>query len=381
MSVNGQFSGLAMPVFTAFGWAGEENAIKFALAELELFINTVYQDLSQEARGEFAHFGINPEANTAYLAGKRETEKGVYVAFNARPLTFEMRFSVRDKAVLNRGLRAGEKNPILWHRLISELGEGWSLHIQQYLIDEEGGEASFYQDIFKDDVVRLTPEVAETITSRAAFLNSEVKWVTPFHISYRIPSDQVAGMKEEIISFICEKIDQLLPILQNFTKNGASKKPKTRKTTKRATKAKVASPKAAKSKTAAGPSRNGFTYEADLKPLHIRKGFINLTTDHWPFFATSARSELREITVYFDGKFDKDCAVWRLQPNDLARIVLSDDAHRWLENEFSSETKIKVQATRLPSEEIQINLSPIVDAAETEVAEPEADVSEAEAAE
>ena len=35
MSATNQFNGLTMPVFTAFGWAGEETAIQFALSQLD----------------------------------------------------------------------------------------------------------------------------------------------------------------------------------------------------------------------------------------------------------------------------------------------------------------------------------------------------------
>jgi hypothetical protein len=353
MSANGKFAGLTMPVFTAFGWAGEENAIKFALSELELFIQSLFQNLSEEARSEFPHYGINREGSTAYLASKREIAEGLYIAFNARPNTFEMRFSVTDKAVLNRGLRAGEKSPVVWHRLISELGENWSLHIQQHHIDEDSGESAFYQDIFKNDVTALFPEECETITNRAAFLNSEVKWLTPFHISFRITSEIAAGMKSEIILFLRKEIDRVMPIIHYFTRSGT----KTKAKSKKATKTKTSTKKAAKRTPAKQSQADSFSYAANLKPLHIRKGFVNLTPEHWPFFSTSARSELREITVYFDGKFDKECAIWRMQPNDMARLVLSNPVHRWLEKTFDPESEINIQATKLPNNEIQVNLS------------------------
>ena len=32
-----QFAGLTMPVFSAFGWSGEETAINFALDQLQMF--------------------------------------------------------------------------------------------------------------------------------------------------------------------------------------------------------------------------------------------------------------------------------------------------------------------------------------------------------
>lgn len=356
MSANGTFAGLTMPVFTAFGWAGEDNAIKFAIAELEQFIASLHATLSPEARSEFPYFGIDYEATAAYLAGKRDANAGVYIAFYARPLTLEMRLSVQDKAVLNRGLRAGEKNPKLWHRMITKLGEGWALHIQQYHVDEESEESSFYQDLFKNDVDKFSAEEGETITSRAAFLNSEVKWLTPIHISYRIPSEQVAEMKSEVVAFFSQKVDDLLPIISYFTRNGAAKKPKARKAAAKKPKAKK-STRTSKAKVSRA-NKDEFTYVAELKPLHIRKGFINLTTSHWPFFAASARSELRDVIVRFADQTDDSCTVWRLQPHDMARIVLSDPVHRWFENEFADEDNITIQATKLPNEEIEIKLTP-----------------------
>lgn len=356
MSANGIFAGLTMPVFTAFGWAGEENAIKFAITELEQFISAIHSSLSPEARAEFPHFGIDREATTAYLAGKRDTEAGVYIAFYARPLTLEMRFSVQDKAVLNRGLRAGEKNPEAWHKMITKLGEGWSLHIQQSHIDEESGESSYYQDLFKNDVGALSAEEAETVTTRSAFLNSEVKWVTPIHISYRIPSEQVAEMKSDVIAFLSQKIDDLLPIINYFTRNGSTKKTKTRKSPPKTTKSKAKKPAKTRKSKVTPAKDDSFSFVADLKPLHIRKGFINLTTQHWPFFSTSARSELRDITVLYGDQVDNDCTVWRLQPHDMARIVLSETVHRWLKNEFAEATSITVKATKLPTDEVQVNL-------------------------
>ena len=48
-----------MPVFSAFGWAGEENALKFALSQLQLFIETLYARLPADAREELPAFGLS----------------------------------------------------------------------------------------------------------------------------------------------------------------------------------------------------------------------------------------------------------------------------------------------------------------------------------
>ena len=47
------FTGLSMPVFTAFGWAGEETAIKFALSQLEAFVSELHANLSREVKEKF----------------------------------------------------------------------------------------------------------------------------------------------------------------------------------------------------------------------------------------------------------------------------------------------------------------------------------------
>ena len=40
-----EFTGLGMPVFTAFGWAGEETAQKYAYSQLEQFIALLHANL------------------------------------------------------------------------------------------------------------------------------------------------------------------------------------------------------------------------------------------------------------------------------------------------------------------------------------------------
>ena len=104
------------------------------------------------------------------------------------------------------------------------------------------------------------------------------------------------------------------------------------------------------------PKEEQFTYMAQVKKLHLRKGFVNLTSKHWPFFAKTARTETREVTVYCGGRHDKKAVVWRLQPDNVARIVLGDESHRWLEDNFDPDSRIQVHAVRLEGDEIQIRL-------------------------
>jgi hypothetical protein len=95
----------------------------------------------------------------------------------------------------------------------------------------------------------------------------------------------------------------------------------------------------------------------ELQPLHLRRGFVNLTPEHWPFFAQTARTETRNVTVYYDGIYDKKSAVWRLQPSEQARIVLSPAVHEWLEDNFMAHDRIKVTALRLDNDEMQVSLA------------------------
>ena len=48
-----------MPVFSAFGWAGEENALKYALSQLQLFIESLYLRLPADARDDLPAFGLS----------------------------------------------------------------------------------------------------------------------------------------------------------------------------------------------------------------------------------------------------------------------------------------------------------------------------------
>jgi hypothetical protein len=99
-----------------------------------------------------------------------------------------------------------------------------------------------------------------------------------------------------------------------------------------------------------------FTFVSELKPLHIRRGFINLTSNHWPFFALTARTEVREVTVKYEDKINKKSAVWRLVPNDQARIVLAPQVQEWLDENFGSEERIQVTAIKLGDKDIEITL-------------------------
>ena len=71
MSAENQFTGLPMPVFTAFGWAGEETAIQFALEQLETFIQQLHAALSPDARGVLPYAGLNNDTRKAFILPQR----------------------------------------------------------------------------------------------------------------------------------------------------------------------------------------------------------------------------------------------------------------------------------------------------------------------
>lgn len=350
-----------MPVFTAFGWAGEENAIKFALEHLDVFIRTIHDSLSPEVKTLLPFWGMNKEAQTVYLAANADPERGPYIAFYARPQSFEMRIAITDRAAINRGLKVAEKDQKRWFQQLNSLGDDWYLHLQQMHVDEESGEISFYQDLFKDSVLSLNPDNCASMTSRAAFLNSEAKWVTPVSISYRIDSGQAAGMSSQLISEVQEQLEKSLALVGVFSrkqKSATVKKGRTKKTggIKRTISGGEATTKTVDKKAVKEEAIKEFSYVSLLKKLHLRKGFINLTSKHWPFFAKTARTQTRPVTVCFGEETDKEATVWRLQPDDVARIVLGDKSHGWLESNFSTESQINVHVTRMEGDEIQIRL-------------------------
>lgn len=349
-----QFTGLAMPVFTAFGWAGEEAAISYALSQLEMFISQVHDNLPHSALGLLPHYGIDQASQSVYLAANEELARDGYIAFYARPMSFEIQLALRDKAVLEKGLEAAEKNPALCHRMITELGTDWSLRVQQMQVDAESGEALHYQDLFKDNVTNLNEETAVAILSKARYLNGEAQWVTPLFISKRFSSEQAAAMGTAVVEVMTEHVTALLQVFR-FLTGRSVKKPAARK------KAKTKSVKKEPAVEPVFPEADvveGFTHVTELRPLHLRRGFINLTPKHWPFFAINSRTETRPVTVYYEGVYDKDCSVWRLVPSEQARLVLSPVVHRWFEDNFSAGDKIQVTARKLSDAEIQISLKP-----------------------
>ncbi len=347
-----EFIGLGMPVFTAFGWAGEEAAIKYALSQLELFIANLHMSLPTALKNELPVYGLVIEDRSVFLAVKEEIGSDLYIAFFARPTSLELQLTLVDKAVLAKGLKQIEKDPVNFHRLLRRLGPDWDLRVQQIHINEESGEQGHYQDIFKDKLDTLSEETAVDIFNKAAYLNSESKWITPIYISQRIPSEQVSAMGTAVIDVINERLDLLLPVMYLLT--GRSPRKTVAKKTKTAAPRKL-KPQAAKSTAVPALSQaDEFTYVTEIKPLFLRKGVINMTPQHWPFFAINARTETRRILLLGAGIRDTNSNVWRLQPSEMARLVLSARAHGWLEDNFVTGDKVQLTATKINENEIQI---------------------------
>jgi hypothetical protein len=360
MSSKTSFTGLSMPVFTAFGWAGEETAINFALDQLEQFVHVLHNNLSRQAKGDLPFAGLSKANQSVYITASEAPEEDLHLAFFARPLSLEMQLALTDTKALAKALKNAEAQPVMAHRLITELGAEWSFRLQQVQVDDESGEQAHYQDLFKDSITALSPELSAEILSKASYLNSEDKWVTPFFLSRRIPAEQAAAMGLAITDVLRDQIDELLPLIHFLTGRRATSKRKSKpkaRTVKPMMGGKDSEEIDVSLETVLKPE-DGFTHVSKVKPLHLRRGFINLTSAHWPFFAINSRTETRPVTIYYDGLYDKDSAVWRMLPNDMARIVLSSSVHHWFEGNFSENDEIHVTVTRLDDDEIQISLRP-----------------------
>jgi hypothetical protein len=358
MSTN-RFTGLAMPVFSAFGWAEEENALNFALSQLELFIQGLFHSLPRETQTIFPFYGLDRANQSVYLAASEDVVSGPYIAFFARPVSLEMSLMISDKQVLAKAYRAAETHTDTFYKLLVELGSDWNLRIQQMEYDEESGATTHYQDLFKNGIGELDVESASNHTARAAFLNGESQWVVPIYVSHRTNSEKASAMQISILAHMGEDVNALVPLTKFLT--GRARK--TRKRQKSPSKS-VSQPDILREQTSIGPAVDTskleqFTYVSELKPLHIRRGFINLTNQHWPFFALNARSETRPVTIAYGDKKDNDSSVWRLVPNDQARVVLSPAVQEWLEVTFEPYDHVRVLATKPDSKNVHITLSSV----------------------
>jgi hypothetical protein len=192
-------------------------------------------------------------------------------------------------------------------------------------------------------------------------LNGDDKWETPIYLSARISADQASAMQGSIIPVMSARIEVLAPIvtiLQGRSPKKASAV-KAAAQSSAAPKTKPPVPAQVLEQPERPLSKEEFTFASELKPLHIQRGFINMTPEYWPFFAVNARTESRPVTVIAADVRDEDSAVWRLQPSDMARLVLGPKAKRWLAANFVSGDYIQIVATRIDPDEIHIVLDPI----------------------
>lgn len=358
MSDTNEFSGLKMPVFTAFGWAGEETAIQFALSQLELFIYELHSKISPKIKEILPFRDFSKTDQNVYLSAQADPENDISITYNARTSSLEMAIVLSNKDALDKTFKQILKQPVLAHRLITELGTEWSIHVQQMEYDPEKRTSVKYQDIFKDNISKFDHETAVSVFEKAAYLNSEDKWVTPVLLFRRFDAEKVAAMGLKVVDVMSEEIEKLSTLLIFLTGQVAKKAAKRAKK-KAATKNAARRKKASAKEILPESIEDGFSYEAELKPLHIRKGFVNMTPHHWPFFSINSRTETRPVTVYYDGIYDKGCAVWRMLPNDQARLVLSPPVHKWLEDNFAPDEFLQLTATKIGSNEIQISLKSI----------------------
>lgn len=355
-----QFTGLTMPVFTAFGWAGEENALKFALAQLEQFIDALFYSLPRDLQKQFPAHGLDRGSQSAYLAVNLEPEKDLFVTFYARPLSLEVALALNHKAALGRAYKAAAAELPTFYRLLAELGPEVNLRIQQMQVDEGSGAASQYQDLVKEPIGSLTVDKTAELVERAIFLNSEEQWAMPLSLSRRFESEKIAAMGPAVIRILTDYLNSLLPLIKLLT--GQARKPKGKTRPAAATKPRAKAAPAIPETTGyqlANVALEQFTFVCELRPLQIRRGFIDLTANHWPFFALSARTETRPVILNYDGHLDKKSAVWRLVPDDQARLMLSPAAQQWLEDNFNPEDRIQVSAVKLDADNIQVTLAAV----------------------
>lgn len=359
MSSPNHFTGLPMPVFTAFGWAGEETALNFALSQMELFIDALYSILPRDIQAQFPVHGLDKEGMGVYLAQNEQPETGLFIAFFARPMSFEVSLTLTDKTALSKTYKIIDPQPEVLHSRLTELGPGWDFRVQQMEFDEESQTATHYKDLFKDNVEKLDVEAAAAVVEKAAFLNSESKWVVPIYVSHRRGSEQVSAMGLSVATTMRDHIVELMPLVMLLSGQAGKVKAKPKPAAVPKPRPRTVVEETTIRVPADAAQLDSFIYVAELQPLHIRRGFINLTPNHWPFFAVSARTETRPVTIKYNDKKDEDSAVWRLVPTDQARIVLSSTVHDWLEDHFDEGDRIQITAVKEDDQGIKITLNQV----------------------
>ncbi len=341
---NEPFNGLTMPVFTAFSWAGQDQAIQYALGQLEEFIKQMHLRLSREAQTIFPQRGLDKTSQGVFLARDLETQRDLYMTFHASATAFRYAVTLSDRVALNRAFKAIQNDQSGFYDAVSELGENWELRIQQMEYDPESEEATHYKDLFKGAANALTPSESAEMIERAVYLNSEEKWLATIQLSKRVTAEFISAMGTAVTGEVAKEVDELLPVLRFLTggvKRATTSRKKTAKKKATATRKKTTSASAI-----AEDEVQSFTYVAQLKPLHINRGFVNMTEAHWPFFSINSRTVTRDVILKYEEVVDRKSAVWRMVPSDKARLVLSDTARDWLADNFSPNDEIQITAKK-----------------------------------
>lgn len=356
MQATPDFTGLGMPVFMAFGWAGEETALRYALSQLELFAAELHGKLPPAMQDDLPFVGLNEEIQSSFMAAAEAVDEDVHIFFNARPASLEIQVALTNKDALNKCWKQLSGSPDSFQKLLAGLEPEWTLRVQQVHINEETGDQGHYQDIFKDSQLTLDEKKAVEVFEKAAYLNAEDQWVVPIYLSQRIPAEQAATMQGLIVPVMIERLSPLAPVIAMLRGRSARKAVRAATTKKPARKP---LPEFTPTPVPVKPLDSEvemFTFISELKPLHIRRGFINMTPEHWPFFAENARTESRPVVLITESMRDENSAVWRLQPDDRARLVLSPRAQRWLEENFVPGEHVQITATKESPSQIQIVL-------------------------
>jgi hypothetical protein len=353
------FTGLGMPVFAAFGWAGEETAQQYAHSQLQQFIALLHANLVPVLQAELPYFGWNPDDQSAYLASTENVANDVRITINARPTSLVVQMALTDHLALTRALKQISLDPEEFLTLLKQIDPQWSIHLHQAPVNE--GSGAQIQELFKGTAAALDEASAAAAFEKAAALNSDDDWLTPFILGLRIPAEQVAAMQQSIIPILSERLESLAPLIGLL--HGRSLKAQSGAEGSEMGQDEPAGEPVVPPEVLEQPdkpqSKDEFTFISELKPLHIERGFVNLTPGYWPFFAVNARTESRPVVTVAGDLRDEESSVWRLQPNDLARLVLGPEMHRWLEAHFVPGEYIQLTASRVDDQEIEILLDPI----------------------
>jgi hypothetical protein len=193
--------------------------------------------------------------------------------------------------------------------------------------------------------------------SRTHYLNGESQWKAPVYFHNRVPSEQISTMGTAVIKYITDFMVRIAPLARFLSNTSTRITPKSKSDD-------VEDRDAADKATSAMELRGAdaldeFVYVAEVKSLHIRKGFINLTPEHWPYFSESARATTCDVTVQFGEAVQEPAVVWRLVSNGQARIVLESDAQQWLADAIAPNERVQITAAKNEQEEITITLKPV----------------------